>query len=200
MRHKGQRKLSTPAFRLYFHNWGNLRPDSFCVDHRYSQGERLMRACLQRVTHARVLIPREENRVCGQIENGFLVLLGISRGDSSEEARVLARKICRLRVFDDAEGKMNLDISRVGGSILVVSQFTLYANSVHGNRPGFTEAAPPEEAERLYKEFVSLIRTEYAIRVETGVFREMMLVELINDGPITIWLDTDLLMKKGASY
>ncbi len=157
-----------------------------------------MRACLQRVTRARVLLPEENGRVSGRIEKGFLVLLGVGRGDTSAEVRLLARKICRLRVFDDPEGKMNLDITQVGGSILAVSQFTLYADSVRGNRPGFTGAAPPVEARRLYEEFVSVLRSDCAVPVETGVFQAMMSVELVNDGPVTIWLDTDELTKKKA--
>ena len=153
-----------------------------------------MRACLQRVTRARVVLPDEGNRVSGQIENGFLVLLGVGQDDTSDEVRLLARKICRLRVFDDPQGKMNLDIAQVGGAILAVSQFTLYADAVHGNRPGF-----PDRAKRLYEEFVSVVRAEYGIPVETGVFQAMMSVELVNDGPVTVWLDTDELSKKKAS-
>ena len=155
-----------------------------------------MRACLQRVAHARVLLPEEGNRVSGQIDRGFLVLLGIGAGDSEAEVRLLAKKICALRVFDDPDGKMNLDIRQVGGSILAVSQFTLYADARRGNRPSFTAAAPPDTAKRLYEEFVSIVRTEYAVPVETGVFQAMMSVELANDGPVTIWLDTDELSKK----
>ena len=157
-----------------------------------------MRACIQRVTRARVVLPDEGNRISGRIENGFLVLLGVGQGDTSDEVRLLTRKICRLRVFDDPQGKMNLDIAQIGGSILAVSQFTLYANAVHGNRPGFTDAAPPDLARRLYDEFVTHVRAEYGIPVETGVFQAMMSVELVNDGPVTIWLDTDELAKKKA--
>lgn len=158
-----------------------------------------MRACVQRVTRARVVLPEEDGRVSGSIRNGFLVLLGVARGDTSEEVHLLARKICRLRVFDDPDGKMNLDIQQVGGCILAVSQFTLYADAVKGNRPNFIAAAPPDEANRLYEEFVALVRTEYGIPVETGVFQAMMSVELVNDGPVTIWLDTDELTKKKGS-
>ena len=157
-----------------------------------------MRASIQRVTRARVVLPDEGNRISGRIENGFLVLLGVGQGDTSDEVRLLTRKICRLRVFDDPQGKMNLDIAQIGGSILAVSQFTLYANAVHGNRPGFTDAAPPDLARRLYDEFVTHVRAEYGIPVETGVFQAMMSVELVNDGPVTIWLDTDELAKKKA--
>ena len=155
-----------------------------------------MRACLQRVARARVLLPEEGNRVSGQIDRGFLVLLGIGAGDSEAEVRLLAKKICALRVFDDPDGKMNLDIRQVGGSILAVSQFTLYADARRGNRPSFTAAAPPDLARRLYEEFVSIVRTEFAVPVETGVFQAMMSVELANDGPVTIWLDTDDLGRK----
>lgn len=149
-----------------------------------------MRACIQRVAKARVLIQDEGSRISGEIGNGFVVLLGVARGDSSNEVKLLAKKIAKLRVFDDDAGKMNLDIRQVGGSILAVSQFTLYADAVHGNRPGFTEAAPPEDANLLYEEFIETLRTEYALPVKTGVFRTMMSVELVNDGPVTIWLDT----------
>ena len=149
-----------------------------------------MRACIQRVTKGRVLLQDEENRTSGEIGKGFVVLLGVGQNDTADEARLLARKIARLRVFDDEAGKMNLDIKQIGGSILAVSQFTLYADAVHGNRPGFTEAAPPDQANRLYEEFIKFLRSEENIPVETGVFRTMMSVELINDGPVTIWLDT----------
>ena len=157
-----------------------------------------MRACIQRVTRARVVLPDEGNRISGQIENGFLVLLGVGQGDTSDEVRLLTRKICRLRVFDDPQGKMNLDIAQIGGSILAVSQFTLYADAVHGNRPGFTDAAPPDLARRLSDEFVTHVRAEYGIPVETGVFQAMMSVAMVNDGPVTSWLDTDELAKKKA--
>ena len=155
-----------------------------------------MRAVIQRVTRAKVTIPDEADRISGEIGPGFLVLLGVAADDSSEEVRLMARKICQMRVFDDAAGKMNLDLRQIGGSLLVVSQFTLFADCVRGNRPGFTAAAPPETARRLYEEFITEVRKTYGIRVETGVFRAMMAVELVNDGPVTIWLDTDELLKK----
>jgi len=155
-----------------------------------------MRACVQRVSRARVTLPEEGNRISGQIDRGFLVLLGIGQKDGIEEVRLLARKICRLRVFDDAEGKMNLDLTQVGGKILAVSQFTLYADTARGHRPGFTDAAPPDRAKRLYEEFIAEVRETYSIPVETGVFQTMMNVELVNDGPVTIWLDTDQWGKK----
>ncbi len=154
-----------------------------------------MRGCVQRVTRAKVTIRDEGNRVSGEIGKGFLVLLGVGTDDTEEEVRLLARKICRMRVFDDEEGKMNWDLSRVGGKLLVVSQFTLYADSVRGNRPGFTDAAPPEKAKRLYEAFIKEAREVYRIPVETGVFQAMMEIELVNDGPVTIWLDTDQLKK-----
>lgn len=158
-----------------------------------------MRAVIQRVIRAKVTIPEEGDRVTGEIGRGFLVLLGVAADDSLEEVRLFARKICQMRVFDDADGKMNLDVRQIGGSLLVVSQFTLFADCVRGNRPGFTKAAPPEVANRLYEEFIAEARRTYGIRVETGVFWAMMAVELVNDGPVTIELDSDeLLRKKGA--
>ena len=148
-----------------------------------------MRALIQRVTQASVTLPEEGNRVAGEIGRGFLILLGVRREDTAEEAVWLARKIAGLRLFDDADGKMNLDLTKVGGRTLVVSQFTLYADCRRGNRPGFTEAAEPAEAKKLYEFFVSELKT-HGIEVETGVFQTEMAVALVNDGPVTIWLDS----------
>ena len=155
-----------------------------------------MRACVQLVERARVSLPEDGGRVSGEIGCGFLVLLGVGRDDTSEEARLLARKICQMRIFEDENGKMNLGLAQVGGSLLVVSQFTLYADCVRGNRPGFAAAAPPGKANALYNEFVDIARKEYGLHVETGVFRAMMDVELVNSGPVTIWLDTDELARR----
>ncbi len=128
--------------------------------------------------------------VAGKIERGLLVLLGVGQGDTENEARLLAKKIAELRIFEDDDGKMNLSLRDVGGSMLAVSQFTLYADCRKGRRPGFTAAAKPDEAERLYKMFCEEVRGQ-GVHVETGVFRTEMQVALVNDGPVTIWMDTD---------
>ena len=147
-----------------------------------------MKAVFQRVASAEV---RSEGRVTGRIGPGAVVLLGVGRTDTEAEAVKLADKVAKLRVFDDDEGKMNLPISSVpGGKFIVVSQFTLLGNTEKGNRPSYIEAAPPEQAEPLYKKFVACLR-ERGFTVETGVFRTMMQVELVNDGPVTLLLDTD---------
>jgi D-tyrosyl-tRNA(Tyr) deacylase len=126
----------------------------------------------------------------GAIDGGFLVFLGVARGDGEGEAVWLADKVGGLRVFEDEAGKMNLSLQDTGGSVLVVSQFTLLADCRRGRRPSFTEAAPPEEAERLYGRFVERLR-EVGLKVETGVFQAHMAVSLANDGPVTLWLDTE---------
>ncbi len=153
-----------------------------------------MRACIQRVLRARVLLPDEDNRVAGEIGQGFLVLLGVGQNDTPDQARLLAKKTGNLRVFEDGQGKMNRNLEQIQGKVLVVSQFTLYADCAHGNRPGFSEAAPPEKAIQLYECFVQELKT-MKIPVETGVFRANMYVELVNDGPVTLWFDTDILTK-----
>ena len=145
-----------------------------------------MRALLQRVTQAHVTV---DDQVTGAIGNGFLVLLGVGPDDTPQIAERLWDKIRRLRVFDDAAGKMNLSLEAVGGSVLVVSQFTLYANCRRGNRPGFTDAAQPQLANELYRHFCQTAARD--VPVETGIFAAEMQVSLTNDGPITIWLDTD---------
>ncbi len=147
-----------------------------------------MKAVFQRVSRAEV---RSEGRVTGRIGPGAVVLLGVGRGDTEAEAVKLADKVAKLRVFDDAEGKMNLPMSSVpGGKFVVVSQFTLHGATAKGNRPSYIEAAPPEVAEPLYEAFVGRLRAQ-GFAVETGVFRTMMEVELVNDGPVTLLLDTD---------
>ncbi len=148
--------------------------------------DEIMRACIQRVTQAAVTVNGE---LVGRIGKGFLVLLGVGAEDTKEEAIKLAEKIIGLRVFEDQAGKMNLSLQEVGGEILVVSQFTLFADCRKGRRPSFTGAAPPELAEQLYEFFVNYI-AQKGIPVRTGRFREHMLVELVNDGPVTIWLDS----------
>ncbi len=135
-----------------------------------------------------------DGALLGKIGRGFLILLGVGAEDSDEDARLLADKIAKLRVFSDEAGKMNRAIGDVEGSILVVSQFTLYANYKHGNRPDFLQAAPPREAERLYEYFVSLLR-EKGISVATGRFGADMQVALVNDGPVTVMMESDLLKK-----
>ena len=148
-----------------------------------------MRALLQRVTRACVTVNGEQVGACGR---GFLVLLGVSPADTRETCEKLWRKVEHLRVFDDAAGKMNLALADVNGEVLVVSQFTLYANCRHGNRPGFTDAAKPDVAIPLYEHFCELAEDALgAERVGRGVFGADMQVELVNDGPVTIWLDTD---------
>jgi len=146
-----------------------------------------MRAVIQRVSSARVVV---EGDVVGEIGQGLLVLLGVSKSDTEREAEILADKTIGLRIFDDADGKMNLSLADVAGSLLVVSQFTLYGDARRGRRPSFVNAAPPEEANRLYENFVEIAR-DRGIPTETGRFRAMMEVELVNDGPVTIILDTD---------
>jgi D-tyrosyl-tRNA(Tyr) deacylase len=146
-----------------------------------------VRAAIQRVTRASVNV---DGRVAGEIGAGLLVLLGVSKTDTSESAAYLAEKIANLRIFSDEAGKMNLSILDVGGSALVVSQFTLYGDTRGGRRPSFIQAAPPEQANLLYQEFVRLMRS-LGVTVETGVFQEDMQVELVNDGPVTILLDSE---------
>lgn len=145
-----------------------------------------MKAVVQRVTEARVTV---EGEVVGQIGPGFLVLLGVANGDTEDDARYLADKIVVLRVFDDAAGKMNLALPDIGGAVLVVSQFTLLADCRKGRRPSYTDAAPPELAERLYEVFVASIGSR-EIPVATGRFRTHMQVSLVNDGPVTMLLDS----------
>jgi len=145
-----------------------------------------MRAVVQRVTRARVTV---DDEIVGEIGNGLAVLLGIAADDTNVDADYLAHKIAALRILDDSEGRMNLSLKDVGGEMLVVSQFTLYGDVRRGLRPSWSDAAPPEVAEPLYEYFVKKCR-ELIERVETGSFRRMMLVELVNDGPVTLMLDS----------
>ncbi len=145
-----------------------------------------MRAVLQRVSSAEVSV---EGRLLGRIGRGFVVLLGVARGDTEDDAAFIADRALKLRVFADEQGKMNLALRQVGGEMLVVSQFTLLADTTAGRRPSFAGAAAPEEARRLYEHFLSLIR-QAGVRVETGEFGAMMAVRLVNDGPVTIILDS----------
>ncbi len=152
-----------------------------------------MRVVVQRCSRAEVRIDGE---IAGQIEKGFVLLVGITDTDSQEQADVLAKKIAHLRVFEDAEGKMNLALNEVGGAVLSISQFTLYADCRKGNRPSFIRAARPETAAPLYDYFNDILRSQYQIRVETGRFGADMKVDFINDGPVTILLDSDEIMGK----
>ena len=146
-----------------------------------------MRALIQRVTHASVTVNEE---VIGKIGKGYLILLGVGHEDTEAQADKLWNKILKMRIFEDENGKTNLSLADVDGKVLVVSQFTLYANCKKGNRPSFTGAGAPDEANRLYEYFASLVRRDLG-EVETGSFGAMMSGELLNDGPFTIWLDTD---------
>ena len=145
-----------------------------------------MRALLQRTTGARVRVGAE---LVGEIGPGLVVLLGVGPDDDETTAAALARRVTELRIFDDDAGRTNLSLAGVGGAVLVVSQFTLYADTRRGRRPGFTGAAPPDLAERLYLRFAEALRA-LAVTVATGRFGAVMAVELVNDGPFTIWLDT----------
>jgi len=147
-----------------------------------------MRVVLQRVSRAEV---RVESRVLGKIGPGFLVLAGFAPSDTEAQLAWMAEKILGLRVFGDAEGKMNRDLSEVGGGVLVVSQFTLYGDASKGRRPSFIDAAPPNIAIPLYEKFVGMLKEKSAgkIPVETGEFGAMMDVELVNDGPVTLILE-----------
>jgi D-tyrosyl-tRNA(Tyr) deacylase len=147
-----------------------------------------MRAVVQRVARASVTV---EGEVVGAIEHGLMVLLGVTHGDGEEQASWLANKVAGLRIFDDREGKMNLSVTDVGGSALVVSQFTLYGDASRGRRPSFTDAARPEVAEPLCDRFVELLRAAGIGRVESGVFGAQMRVEIHNDGPVTLILERE---------
>ncbi len=145
-----------------------------------------MRAVIQRVSRAKVTVNGE---TAGEIGRGLLVLLGIGAGDTHADADYLAEKTIGLRIFEDADGKMNLSVAEVGGALLVVSQFTLYGDVRRGKRPSFDAAAPPQQARELYEYFVGKIRAA-GLRCETGRFQETMTVELANEGPVTILLDS----------
>ena len=146
-----------------------------------------MRALLQRVTHASVTV---DEQVVGQIGLGLLVLLGVGQDDSEVQVKTLADKIVHMRVFGDDEGKINRSLLDIGGEVLVVSQFTLFADIRRGRRPGFTNAAPPSLAEPLVERFKEAIAA-YGLRVTDGIFGAHMQVELLNDGPVTIWMDSE---------
>ena len=145
-----------------------------------------MRALVQRVTHARVEV---DGQIIGQTGPGLLILVCAMQGDTQAQAETLAAKIHKLRIFRDDAGKMNLALKDTGGGALVVSQFTLSADTRSGNRPGFSTAASPAEGEKLYQHFAQSLRA-LGVQVETGQFGAEMAVHLVNDGPVTIWLDT----------
>lgn len=146
-----------------------------------------MRAVVQRVSQASVTV---DNKIAGEIQIGFLILLGIGQEDTKEDLDYLVGKISQLRVFSDIEGKMNLDIKSVNGNCLVISQFTLFANTKKGNRPSFLESASPEIANKMYEEFCQLLSSQIGKSVEKGIFGADMKVSLVNDGPVTIVYDT----------
>jgi D-tyrosyl-tRNA(Tyr) deacylase len=145
-----------------------------------------MKAVIQRVTRASVHV---EGKTVGQIEYGLLALLGVAKGDGESDGRYLVEKIRTLRIFSDEQGKMNRSLADIGGSVLLVSQFTLLGRTANGRRPSFDEAAPQDEAKRLYEEVVTGLR-DHGTHVETGVFAAHMQVELLNDGPVTFVLDS----------
>ncbi len=153
-----------------------------------------MRAIIQRVKSSTVTVDGE---IKGSVGKGYNILLGVMQGDTERQAETLALKIAKLRVFEDEEGKMNKSILDVGGEALVISQFTLCADIKKGNRPSFTDSAPPDKAEWLYRFFSRTLYNTGVRKVETGVFGADMLVEINNDGPVTIVMDTDIWDKKG---
>jgi D-aminoacyl-tRNA deacylase len=146
-----------------------------------------MRAVLQRVSNARVLVA---SKITGEIGAGLVVLVAVGRADTADTASAMAEKIVNLRIFNDAQGKMNRSLLDTGGAVLAVSQFTLYGDARGQRRPSFIQAAPPEQGKALYEEFVRALRA-MDLKVETGVFQAHMSVELVNDGPVTILLDSD---------
>jgi len=147
-----------------------------------------MRVVVQRCSRAEVRI---DGQSVGRIDHGFLLLVGITDGDTQVQADLIAKKVAQLRVFEDAEGKMNLALKDINGAILSISQFTLYADCKKGNRPSFIRAARPETAAPLYDYFNQTLRSQYDLLVETGRFGADMKVDFINDGPVTIFLDSD---------
>ncbi len=153
-----------------------------------------MRALVQRVSCAQVHV---SGKVVSRIGPGLLVLLGVAHGDTQLELDFLARKIAKLRIFSDVDGKMNLSLPEVGGSLLVVSQFTLLADAKGGNRPSYSHAARPEQAKALYQAFIDACQA-LGLPVASGVFAAHMAVQLVNDGPVTIWLDTDTLLPRSG--
>lgn len=152
-----------------------------------------MKAVIQRVSRAKVTV---DGNITGEIGKGFMVLLGVMDGDGEAQMKLLAKKVAQIRIFEDENGKMNLALSQVGGGVLVVSQFTLCADVSHGRRPSFIKSAPPDEANRLYELFCQELKANGIENVQTGIFGADMAVELVNDGPVTILMDTDEWEKK----
>lgn len=151
-----------------------------------------MRAVIQRVKNARVEV---EGKIKGEIEKGFLILLGVEKGDTDKDLEIMVRKCANMRVFKDENEKMNLSLNDVDAKVLVISNFTLYADCKKGNRPSFTDAAGGEFANEMYERFCSLLKSSGGLAVEKGVFGADMQVSLINDGPVTIILDSKELLK-----
>lgn len=147
-----------------------------------------MKAVIQRVTRASVTVDGE---ITGEIGKGFLVLLGVMQGDTEEEMKLLAKKVAEIRIFEDENEKMNLSLDKVDGEVLVVSQFTLCADVSHGRRPSFINSAPPAAANELYEKFCDELRKLGVKKVAQGIFAADMAVELVNDGPVTIIMNTD---------
>ncbi|MCL2559641.1 MAG: D-aminoacyl-tRNA deacylase [Turicibacter sp.] len=146
-----------------------------------------MKIVVQRAKKAKVIV---DEKTVGEIEHGLMILVGVTHDDTIEDAKFCANKVAKLRIFEDEAGKMNLSVKDVGGGILSISQFTLYGNSEKGNRPSFIEAARPEQAEPMYEQFNELLRSEHGLQVETGVFGAMMDIDFINDGPVTLILES----------
>lgn len=146
-----------------------------------------MKIVVQRAKKARVIV---DGNVTGEIEKGLMLLVGITHKDTVEDLEYCAKKVANMRIFEDADGKMNLSVKEVGGAILSVSQFTLYGDTRKGNRPSFIEAARPEVAKPLYDQFNELLRTKYDLKVETGIFGAMMDVEFTNEGPVTLMIES----------
>ncbi|MGN0467884.1 MAG: D-aminoacyl-tRNA deacylase [Acutalibacteraceae bacterium] len=152
-----------------------------------------MKAVIQRVSRAKVTV---DGKITGEIGKGFLVLLGVMDGDTETQMKLLAKKVAEIRIFTDENDKMNLSLSQVGGSVLVVSQFTLCADVSHGRRPSFTPSAKPDVANDLYQKFNAELKNLGIENVQTGIFGADMAVELVNDGPVTILMNTDEWEKK----
>ncbi len=149
-----------------------------------------MRAVIQKVTHARVdTLEADRRETVGQIQHGLMVLLGVSHADSEADARYIADKTANLRIFEDDAGKLNLSLKDIGGAVLLVSQFTLYADARNGRRPSFSEAARPKQADALYQRVAEMLRG-HGLHVETGRFQTHMQIDLCNDGPVTLLLDS----------
>ena len=168
----------------------NPKGVSYALFYKLLLFKNIMRAVIQKVTQAKVDVLSENScETCGEINNGFMILIGITHTDTEADAKYIADKTANLRIFEDENGKLNLSLKDVGGSILLVSQFTLYADARSGRRPSFSNAAPAEQADKLYQYTAQLLR-EHGLTVETGRFQTHMQVSLCNDGPVTLLLDS----------